>query len=74
MENWQDVDTVSSLSGKDVADHTQETRLIPQGVASGPITKKGSLISVMLWESQSTGDTPRDGLQRKKLQLTEPIA
>lgn len=65
---------MSSLSGKDVADHTQETRLIPQCVASGPITMIGSLISVILWESQSTGDTPRDGLQRKKLQLIEPIA
>lgn len=62
---------MSSLSGKDVADHTQGTRLIPQCVASGPITMIGSLISVILWESQSTGDTPRDGLQRKKLQLTE---
>lgn len=65
---------MSSLSGKDVADHTQETRLIPQCVASGPIKMIGSLISVILWESQSTGDTPRDGLQRKKLQLTEPKA
>lgn len=65
---------MSSLSGKDVADHTQETRLIPQCVASGLITIIGSLISVILWESQSTGETPRDGLQRKKLQLTEPIA
>lgn len=74
MENWLDVDTVSSLNGKDVADHTQETRLDPQGAESGPITVKGSLILVMLWESQSTGDTLRDGLQRNKLQLTEPIA
>lgn len=65
---------MSSLSEKDVADHTQETRLIPQCVASGPITMIGSLISVILWESQSTGDTPSDGLQRKKLQLIEPIA
>ena len=36
MENWLAVDSVSSLNGKDVTDHTQETRLVPQGAESGP--------------------------------------
>lgn len=52
----------------------RELRLSPQGVESGPAADEGSIIIVMLWDPQSTGDTLRDGLQSKKLQLTEPIA